>query len=67
MSVNREIIIGLSIDELHFCITLLTRLKADDLIDEDSRTDAISFLTHRWLLARDVTKSQSPVSQGEET
>lgn len=59
MPVNREIIIGLSIDELHFCITLLTRLKADDLIDADSRRDAIDFLTRRWVLARDATKDQS--------
>lgn len=65
MPVNREILIGLSIDELHFCITLLTRLKADDLIDEDARRDAIDFLTRRWLLARDATNSQSPSTAGE--
>lgn len=65
--VKDEVIIGLSLDELHFCLTLLTRLRADDLVDEDSRRDAITFLQRRWLLAREVTRSKSSVSQQEQT
>lgn len=60
-------LIGMTVDELHFCYTLLTRLKADDLIDEDSRRDALDFLYRRWLLAREVTSKQSSVSQGDKT
>lgn len=65
--VSSEIIIGFSESELHFYLTLLTRLRADDLIDEDSRRDAIAILQRRWLLAREVTRSKSSVSQQDKT
>lgn len=65
--VSSEIIIGFSESELHFYLTLLTRLRADDLIDEDSRRDAIAILQRRWLLAREVTKNQSPPTQSDKT
>jgi len=57
--------INLSLDELHSYLVLLTRLRADDLLDEDSRRRAIEVLTRRWVLAREVTSKQSSVSQGE--
>lgn len=67
VGVNSNLFILLDVEELHFYYSLLTRLKADDLIDEDLRRRAMDVLLEQWLLAREVTKSQSPVSQGEET
>lgn len=46
--------------ELHFVYTLLTQLKADDLVQEDRRRRAIEWLEPMWLLARDATTSGLP-------
>lgn len=62
-----QVLIGLPVDELQFCLMLLTRLKADDLIDEASRRRAIELLEPMWLLAREATNSQAWSSQGEMT
>lgn len=43
--------------ELHFVYTLLTQLKADDLVTEDRRRRAIEWLEPQWLLAREATTS----------
>lgn len=55
----------LSYDELQFVYQLLTQLKGDDLISEGSRRRAIEWIEPMWLLARDVTKSQSTTSVTE--
>lgn len=65
--VKDQLTFMVSADELHFYYTLLTRLRADDLVDEDSRRRAVEVLYPRWLLAREVTGKQSSVSQGEHT
>lgn len=59
------LIIGLDVEELQFYLGLLTQLKADDLITEDARVSAIRHLTDVLARVRDVTKSQSPVSQSD--
>lgn len=65
--VNGHFMICIDEPELQFCLGLLTRLKADDLVTEDDRLRAIQICLETLALARDVTKSQSPVSQGEGT
>lgn len=67
MGVNGRLMILLDVDELHFYYSLLTRLRADDLIDEDLRRRAMETLLEQWLLARDVTNSQSPSTAGDKT
>lgn len=61
----RQLIVGVDTEELQFYLGLLTCLKADDLITEDARVSAIRHLTDVLARVRDVTKSQSPVSQGD--
>lgn len=65
--VNGGLLVCISEAELQFSLGLLTRLKADDLVTEEDRLRAIQVLIETLAIARDVTKSQSPVSQGEET
>ena len=55
----------LSYDELQFVYQLLTQLKGDDLISEGLRRRAIEWIEPMWLLARDVTHSQSTTSVTE--
>lgn len=62
--VNGHLLICLSEPELQFALGLLTRLKADDLVTEEDRLQAISRLLDTLALARDVTSKQSSVSQG---
>ena len=60
---GRQVLVGLDVEELQFCLGLLTQLKADDLLTEDARVSAIRHLTDVLARVRDVTKSQSSVSQ----
>lgn len=64
--VKGGLFILLDVDELQFYIQLLTRLRSDDLIDEDLRRRAVSTLTEQWILARSAQRG-AWVSQGEET
>lgn len=52
-----ELGVMFSTHELHFVYTLLTQLRADDLVMEDRRRRAIEWLEPMWLLARDATTS----------
>lgn len=61
--VNGHMLICIDEPELQFYLGLLTRLKADDLVSEDDRVAAIRQLTHVLARVREVTKSQSSVSQ----
>lgn len=63
--VNGHLQICISEGELQFYLGLLTQLKADNLITEDARQEAIWALTRVLARVRDVTKSQSPSTQGE--
>lgn len=58
--------VNLSFGELQLCYELLTKLKADHLLDEASRRRALEFLEPKWLLARDATNRQvsSSVTEG---
>lgn len=64
--VNGHLMICLPVDELQFYYQLLTRLKADDLIDEDLRRRALEWLLDQWVLARSAQRG-AWVSQGEMT
>lgn len=67
MAVNRPIGVLLSEDELRFISHLLINLKADDLIMEDARCDALAWITRVQLdIARTrQDSSQSSVSAGD--
>ena len=65
--VNGHVLICLAEPELQFSLGLLTRLKADDLVTEDDRLQAIQVLLDHLARVREVTGKQSSVSQGEET
>lgn len=42
---NTPIGVILTVDEVRFILSLLTQLKADDLISEDARCDALRWMT----------------------
>lgn len=63
--VNGHMLICIDEPELQFYLGLLTRLKADDLVSEDDRVSAIRQLTLVLARVRDVTKSQSPATEGD--
>lgn len=65
--VNGHLLICLDEPELQFGLGLLTRLKADDLVTEDDRLQAIELLISHLARVRKVTGRQSSVSQGETT
>lgn len=60
-----QLAVVFDVEELQFYLGLLTCLKSDDLITEDARVGAIRHLTDVLARVRDVTKSQSPVSQSD--
>lgn len=62
--VNGHLMICIDEAELQFCLGLLTRLKADDLVTEEDRLGAIQVFIERLARVRDVTSKQSSVSQG---
>ena len=50
----------ISLEEIECYVQLLTKLKADDLISEQQRREALSSLTRVWIDLRKVTGKQSP-------
>lgn len=65
--VNGHLMICITEGELQDAIGLLTQLNGRDLVSETKRLAAIDQLSMVLARVRDVTKNQSPVSQGEFT